>query len=140
MGSVLGLDLAKKKSLLAQAESARWAVAQFAKAAGKGGFGGHHVPIAQTELVLVTMQVTAWEDPKSGLSALATAAGFGAHDTTALNQLLADLGVLVTGIEDRLKGMAQDAMHKLALELLGMGKKKPANAATVKKPRAKSKR
>jgi hypothetical protein len=137
---VLGLDLAKQKSLLAQAESNRWTVAQLAKAAGKGGSGGHHVPTAQTEFAMVTKMVTGWEDPKSGLCALATAAGLGADDTTPLSQLLSDLGVMITSMEDRLKGKAQDAMHKFALEVIGKGKMKPAKPAIVKKPRAQSKR
>jgi hypothetical protein len=70
--------------------------------------------------------VTGWEDPKSGLCALATAAGFGADDTTPLNQLLSDLGVMITSFADRLKGKEHDAMHRFALEVIGKGKMKPA--------------
>ena len=48
--AVLGLDLARQKSLLSQAESGRWTVAQLEKAAGKKSGSTAHAQGAQVEI------------------------------------------------------------------------------------------
>lgn len=106
--AVVNLDLAKQKSLLAQAEHSRWTVAQLEKAAGKKS-PETHARNAETEIAHALKLVTAWEDPNAGLAALLITAGIEGPDLGELNKALAQVGAIATRIDDQLKGRPHPA-------------------------------
>jgi len=121
--TVIGLAPARQKTLLTQAESGRWTVAQLAKAAGKqsAAAAGHHS--AQAEIAQVIKQVTAWDDPKAGVAAVLSSAGVDANSISKLTQSLSDLGAVASAIDDQLKGKAQQKLHDIALKIARLGAK-----------------